>query len=1292
MLGVLMALSVNAQRDQLVRDFHASYLNDAGLNAFYNVPNHLGPNPNDHTFIWGPDYTTSSYVRMAELIPILGRKRLYFNRAIAHFEHYLDRRDDVDPNRTAAERADVLGFVEPWWINNYYTWDDEPISFVGHDGQFTYPMVHFAYIILSSNNIALKNTVYTTPANRATTYSANGESTPVVSFHGMTYQQIAEELVDRVDETVEAHITHHWDQYVSSPSGHTYATFEYYPGIRVADYEGPDYTIYDYGPSEPYNLHASMGRTMLMMYLCNNELYGTSDQRTIDYLERTQWMGAYQRSELMIHNDGGYEWHYAPERNAILDPTQTKTTGPDDITHTFLSMEFLYLLNKYDIKNYDLPQVTIIDNNDMNKLAQAVNRMYASPRHYEEFVYDPPGGNPPIVSFANVGQFAPAHGNFAPWNNNLLHRGYDEIMTNVISGNPGRFPQFGAAVTYQGAVEAGMKMRPLAVDRGPGPASRWIGVSGGDFDGDGRDEEFITVRNFDGDFFLYKYDLSVGTVLIENMRVMADYTGFGDDSDWNDVAAGDFDGDNIDECVAVRNIDGNFYMLEYNGTDLVGVPGGSYTNFGEDSEWAGICAGNFDASTPEDEFAAVRNFDGKLEFFKYDGTILGLPGGSYNTNVTDWTDLTAGDFDNDGVDEIIGTTASGQMRLYYYDNGNINPNFGSFQIPVFGAADYYNVTAGDFDRDRVEDEIVTIDINGMVRVFELTQTISGGDEDWVVTQVHEEKMSADYFEYSGAIGSAALSKEKCSYDKLFIARNSQTDADVFIYDVGLDLDLSWYCEEKIPLACLNFSPSGNGDVDEVQVHNDERLESNTNWNNETHYVSGTLTIDDGVHLDLNNTEVVFAEGAKVIVSPKARFSLNGSELKGCEGVVWQGIEVRGQKNKNHNPAFQGNIKVHSSTVRDAEIAIYAGERDANGQSVADGAGGIVKISHQSKFVNNGVHVVLDDYGKANNQYVIKDSEFDQLYMYPESHNATAHIAVLGNEKITIEGNIFSGGKNGIVLNSSTDIKIEDNQFSYFTTGIRGVATTEVQVIGNDFTSGGTGISLLESKDFTISENTFTDVKIAVSTKDSKKDDASSTITDNAIYKAEIGLEFEDDDHSELLISCNDFNAYTKFGIKSTGTDLMDFGSVSEGCSNKFVSNSPELFDCIDHNGSDTKYYYNPADAASFSNPNVMSIDKQQAGSDQVCAAKSIAITNPVEPPIEVRIYPNPNNGQFMLRADTDLKNGVVEVYNNLGQLVVTQSLNQPRKQLIQIVDAAPGIYVVKVVFSASTSQHRVVIR
>ena len=194
----------------------------------------------------------------------------------------------------------------------------------------------------------------------------------------------------------------------------------------------------------------------------------------------------------------------------------------------------------------------------------------------------------------------------------------------------------------------------IANNTDPGPNSAWIKVVAGDFDGDGKDE-IIGVRDYDDGFYMYRYD---GT---NKLKGVASNTDPGPNSKWIDMVAGDFDGDGKDEIIAVRDYDDGFYMYRYDGTNkLKGVA--SNTDPGPNSAWLVLGVGDIDGDG-KDEVVGIRDYDDGFFVYKYDGTQklrLSVSNNAPGPNSA-WRDITIGDFDGDGVDEI--------MAVRDYDDG-----------------------------------------------------------------------------------------------------------------------------------------------------------------------------------------------------------------------------------------------------------------------------------------------------------------------------------------------------------------------------------------------------------------------------------------------------------------------------------------------------------------------------------------------------------------------------------------------------------------------------------------------
>ena len=75
------------------------------------------------------------------------------------------------------------------------------------------------------------------------------------------------------------------------------------------------------------------------------------------------------------------------------------------------------------------------------------------------------------------------------------------------------------------------------------------------------------------------------------------------------------------------------------------------------------------------------------------------------------------------------------------------------------------------------------------------------------------------------------------------------------------------------------------------------------------------------------------------------------------------------------------------------------------------------------------------------------------------------------------------------------------------------------------------------------------------------------------------------------------------------------------------------------------------------------------------------------------IYPNPNNGQFIIDNDLINNNSVrVEIVSINGQVIYSEIFNNLDKQQIDIQNPKPGIYLLKIIDGSSIKQQRIVIQ
>jgi len=199
---------------------------------------------------------------------------------------------------------------------------------------------------------------------------------------------------------------------------------------------------------------------------------------------------------------------------------------------------------------------------------------------------------------------------------------------------------------------------------------------------------------------------------------------------------GDFDGDGIDELLCVQT-DGSYVtILDYNNESWHWL----WSNYGNTSNGASIyyyknniTVGDFDG-------------DGKDEVLGVSGSHMKILGYNNGNFTSEWLrsssqtgmwyykdNMTAGDFNDDGKDEILGAdmrTSTGWTTLFRFNNSSSDWSW----LDTDGGNDIYgmrpyrdNLIAGDFDGDG-KDEILGNDIdgNGWITMFHY----AGGDWEW----------------------------------------------------------------------------------------------------------------------------------------------------------------------------------------------------------------------------------------------------------------------------------------------------------------------------------------------------------------------------------------------------------------------------------------------------------------------------------------------------------------------------------------------------------------------------------
>jgi len=199
----------------------------------------------------------------------------------------------------------------------------------------------------------------------------------------------------------------------------------------------------------------------------------------------------------------------------------------------------------------------------------------------------------------------------------------------------------------------------------------------------------------------------------------AEWTAYGVPKYGVNVATGDVDGNGIDEVLTGAG-PGSVFGPHVRGFDDLGnpVPGLSFLAYGTNKYGVNVAAGDIDADGYDEIITGAGPgavFGPHVRGFNHDGssTVTPVGGVSYFAYGTlkYGVNVTAGDIDGDGIDEIVtgagpGAVFGPHVRGWNVDGGPVSPMAGVSYF-AYGTLKYgVNVGCGDVDGDGI-DEIIT---------------------------------------------------------------------------------------------------------------------------------------------------------------------------------------------------------------------------------------------------------------------------------------------------------------------------------------------------------------------------------------------------------------------------------------------------------------------------------------------------------------------------------------------------------------------------------------------------------
>ncbi len=306
---------------------------------------------------------------------------------------------------------------------------------------------------------------------------------------------------------------------------------------------------------------------------------------------------------------------------------------------------------------------------------------------------------------------------------------------------------------------------PLAVNRSTPTDATWAGIAGGDFDGDGT-QEFATVRNKDGAVEIYYLD---ATNHIQPRTNIINHT-----TPWSGVTAADLDATHAgDEIAAINTGDGNIYLYKQNGNSLVKF---ASVNTGITGTWTGISSGKLTGTNTNQ--IILSNSNGNVYLYQYNSNTqvlapIIITNNYLNSNLAG---ITVGNFDLSHTGDEIGTinnSSNGniEMTIYNFNNSTFS-QLSIFNLAQGNYSDWNGITSGDFDGDGIDEIIAHRNYDGDFFIFKLdanAQVVNNYKEYFPVNQLN------------GIIGSVRFATDP-SKDALISLRNY--DGNMFVFNLA----------------------------------------------------------------------------------------------------------------------------------------------------------------------------------------------------------------------------------------------------------------------------------------------------------------------------------------------------------------------------------------------------------------------------------------------------------------------------------------------------------------------------
>jgi hypothetical protein len=261
----------------------------------------------------------------------------------------------------------------------------------------------------------------------------------------------------------------------------------------------------------------------------------------------------------------------------------------------------------------------------------------------------------------------------------------------------------------------------------------------------------------------------------------------------------------------------------------------------------------------------------------------------------------------------------------------------------------------------------------------------------------------------------------CS-DNLHIVSGSNT-ASVLVRGSGVGI--GWL---KCTICHLGDSVSSEKQVDVIYnssetLYDNSTITANTTWSN-TYTINGIISVDSLSTLTVTGT-VHGTSSARLIVRPGGKLVIDGGTLtSACDGVMWQGVEVVGDRTKQQLAQYQGKVELRNgATIENAWCGIRTGLRE---DTVTFATTGGIIIATDATFKNNRQSVVINSYAYTapSGNIANYNATFSRCTLVVDNSNLFAanntafaeHVRLWDVKGVVFDGCSFSNTTNSSISN------------------------------------------------------------------------------------------------------------------------------------------------------------------------------------------------------------------------------------------------------------------------------------